>query len=49
MNFNMGFAKLFFYYAQSRSVVERTHYTVWIDGGSLAAQKATFEVVPWIP
>ena len=46
VNFSLGFDELSFYDAQSKAVVEPTHYTVWIGGSSLADQEATFVVVP---
>ncbi len=44
ITFSLGFNELSFYNAESKLVVEPTHYAVWVGGSSLAAQSATFDV-----
>jgi len=44
ITFNLGFEELSFYNAESKQVIEPTHYALWVGGSSLASQSATFEV-----
>jgi beta-glucosidase len=44
VSFDLGFQELSFYDRESRRVIEPTHYTVWIDGSSLASQEASFDI-----
>ncbi len=44
ITFNLGFEELSFYNAESKQVIEPTHYRLWVGGSSLASQSATFEV-----
>jgi len=46
VSFDLGFAELSFDNAQSKAVIEPTHYTVWIGGSSLANEGADFVVTP---
>jgi beta-glucosidase len=46
VSFNLGFPELSFYNAESKAVIEPTHYTVWIGGSSLATEEANFNVTP---
>ncbi|MGA7413413.1 MAG: glycoside hydrolase family 3 C-terminal domain-containing protein, partial [Bryobacteraceae bacterium] len=44
ITFGLGFEELSFYNAESKQVIEPTHYRLWVGGSSLASQSATFEV-----
>ena len=44
VSFDLGFPELSFYNVESKPVIERTHYTVWIGGSSLATDEANFDV-----
>ncbi len=44
ITFNLGFEELSFYNAESKLVIEPTHYTLWVGGSSLASQSVRFEV-----
>ena len=44
VTFTLGFNELSFYNAESKLVVEPTHYAVWVGGSSIASQSATFDV-----
>ena len=46
VSFDLGFPELSFFNAESKSVIEPTHYTVWIGGSSLASDQADFNVTP---
>jgi beta-glucosidase len=46
VSFDLGFPELSFYNADSKAVIEPTHYTVWIGGSSLATENAGFTVNP---
>ncbi|HTB95727.1 MAG TPA: glycoside hydrolase family 3 N-terminal domain-containing protein [Terracidiphilus sp.] len=46
VSFELGFAELSFFDNAGRSVIEPTHYTVWIGGSSLATEHADFDVTP---
>ncbi len=46
VSFDLGFPELSFYNADSKAVIEPTHYTVWIGGSSLATENAAFTVNP---
>jgi beta-glucosidase len=46
VSFDLGFPELSFYGADSKPVIEPTHYTVWIGGSSLASEEASFNVTP---
>jgi beta-glucosidase len=46
VTFDLGFTELSFYNAESKAVIEPTHYTVWIGGSSLAKDGADFKVTP---
>lgn len=46
VSFNLGFPELSFYSAESKAVIEPTHYTVWIGGSSMATEGADFNVTP---
>jgi beta-glucosidase len=45
ISFRLGFNELSFFNLEGKPTIEPTHYTVWIGGSSLAAEKATFEVI----
>ncbi|HEX3437250.1 MAG TPA: beta-glucosidase BglX [Pseudacidobacterium sp.] len=45
VSFDLGFSELSFYNEAIKSVVEPTHYTVWIGGSSQATESADFKVV----
>jgi beta-glucosidase len=45
ISFPLCFKELAFFNLQSKPTIEKTHYTVWIGGSSLASQGAIFEVV----
>jgi beta-glucosidase len=46
VTFDLGFPELSFYNVQSQSVIEASHYTVWVGGSSLASDHAEFVVTP---
>lgn len=46
VSFDLGFPELSFYSAESKAVIEPTHYTVWVGGSSLASEGADFNVIP---
>jgi beta-glucosidase len=46
VTFNLGFPELSFYNNAERAVIEKTEYTVWIGGSSLATEHTEFRIVP---
>ncbi len=44
ITFNLSFEELSFYNAESKQVIEPTHYKLWVGGSSLASESAAFEV-----
>jgi len=44
--FKLGFPELSFYNNAGQAVIEKTDYTVWVGGSSLAAEHAEFRIVP---
>ena len=44
ITFDLGFEELSFYNAESKQVIEPTHYRLWVGESSLASESATFEV-----
>jgi beta-glucosidase len=46
VSFDLGFPELSFYNADNKTIIEPTHYTVWIGGSSLATEGADFHVTP---
>ena len=46
VTFKLGFPELSFYNNAGRAVIEKTDYTVWVGGSSLATEHAEFRIVP---
>ncbi len=46
VRFKLGFPELSFYNNAGEAVIEKTDYTVWVGGSSLATEHAEFRIVP---
>jgi beta-glucosidase len=46
VTFKLGFPELSFYDNAGKAVIEKTDYTVWVGGSSLATEHAEFRIVP---
>ena len=46
VKFKLGFPELSFYNNAGQAVIEKTDYTVWVGGSSLATEHAEFRIAP---
>jgi beta-glucosidase len=46
VKFELGFPELSFYNNAGQAVIEKTDYTVWVGGSSLATEHAEFRIAP---
>jgi beta-glucosidase len=46
VSFKLGFPELSFYNNEGQAVIEKTNYTAWVGGSSLATEHAEFRIVP---
>jgi beta-glucosidase len=46
VTFKLGFPELSFYNNAGQAVIEKTDYTVWVGGSSLATEHAEFRIAP---
>jgi beta-glucosidase len=46
VSFKLGFPELSFFNNEGQAVIEKTNYTAWVGGSSLATEHAEFRIVP---